>query len=62
MKLSEVSWEDIKVGDKVISHIGNDGVVTKLDVEDDYSIYITWSSGRTSISYHNLSEHIKYVG
>lgn len=58
MKLSEVKFEDLKIGDRVISHQGHRGEINKLvhvgqtARKEDNEIGILWDTGKTSMAWH----------
>ena len=67
-RLSEVSWEDLRVGDMVISAIGNFGKIDKLYRLDRYAphdqdgnmIEMLFISGRRSVQTHCMCLHVGY--
>lgn len=64
MKLSEMNFEDIKLGLEVISDIKTTGKITKIipelrgnGVRYD-TVYIDWDNGKQSIIFHMNSENV----
>jgi hypothetical protein len=59
MKLSDVKFEDLKIGDRVISNIGTSGEITQLVAkadtarQEDNEIGILWVNGKTSVAWHH---------
>lgn len=65
MKLNEVPFEKISVGDRVVSALGRIGYIKAIVPEDDNSIWIEWEGGgrpKESLVYHHLSDRISYLG
>lgn len=65
MKLSEVPFSQIKIGDRCVSAIGNHGSVFKLiafdekgTLDDDNSIEILWDHGGKSRLFHFWGDSI----
>jgi len=62
-KLRDVPFEELRVGDMVISSLGKNGVITKIDITDDDWIEIDWEDGNESGGYHpQWGENVLYVG
>jgi len=62
-KLKDILFEDLMVGDIVISTLGKKGVITKIDTTDDDWIEIDWEDGNESGGYHpQWGENVLYVG
>jgi hypothetical protein len=63
--LSEVPFQDIFIGQRVVSHIGNPGTVTDLiPIEQavrkmDNEVTVTWDHGGKSHLWHFWCDHIK---
>ena len=76
MKLSEVPWEQLSLGDKCISAIGSEGFITDLseigfsskrhnppiDPERGYAIKINWNNGNVSWHPQWCMDNIEYIG
>ena len=64
MKLSEVPFENLKAGDRVVSARGRDGRIVELAPEDDNSIWIRWEGEeepKESLVYHHLADKIMHL-
>ena len=59
MRVSEVPWEDLKVGQRLLSATGQGGTIIELDDRDDCTIHIRWDYGQLSHLYHNLGQYVK---
>ncbi|MBI5153533.1 MAG: hypothetical protein HZA36_03700 [Parcubacteria group bacterium] len=72
MKLSEISFENLSIGDRLLSARGRNGKVTKIDmkpsdsndIEEDNRIWIEWEGvgNKTSLIYHYQGNYITYIG
>jgi hypothetical protein len=64
MQLSAIPIYDLKVGDKVISHIGTPGEIIEIipreqaSRQEDNEIVICWSNGKVSTTWHFQCEYI----
>lgn len=68
MKLSEVAFDNLHVGDALISARGVPGVITKLiprekaTRNEDAEIVIQWDNGNISWNWHFWMDQIEYLG
>lgn len=68
MQLSEVPFDKLKIGDKLISAVGTPGHITgfiPMDnacQQEDNEIEISWDDGKTSEIWHFWGMHVEYVG
>ena len=68
MKLSEVEFIKVSVGDKVISKLGNEGIIMEVipihlaHQREDNEFYIEWNNGNKSLCWHFECNYIEYVG
>lgn len=66
--LSTVPWEDLQVGDNLISYLGKPGKIVKLEErdpldEDRKYIHMEWKGVMTiSVHRHYTLENVQYVG
>lgn len=66
MMLSEVPFEELKIGDHVISKLGTPGTITDLIPihlsykQEDNGIFIYWDNGNMSCPWHFQSDGIIY--
>lgn len=64
--LSEVPIEELQIGDKVISVLGTNGVISDI-AEDEYtlaegpSIFIDWENGAKSLQYQCMLDKVEYA-
>lgn len=64
VRLSDVSWDDLKIGMKVISAQGIPGKIIKLlDATHDRfpSIWIDWENGKESWIFHHQADRVIVV-
>lgn len=67
MKLSDVPFDKLKVGDKLISAVGQPGKITKLtdkefaSQQEDNEIEVEWDSGKTSKFWHFWGGKVTYA-
>jgi hypothetical protein len=72
MKLSEVPFDQLKVGDKLISYIGTPGHITHLVKRGETSPYLQkekedvivmlWDNGNVSYQHHEDLYRVEYKG
>jgi len=62
MKVSEIPYEKLSVGDIIISALNHKGEIVELYPEDDKSLEIVWENGNASYAYHHQCDKIEYVG
>jgi hypothetical protein len=68
MKLSDVPWAELKIGDKVIGALGMPGTIIDLiPVENDQRqennvITIYWENGAHSNVWHYWLDKVTYIG
>lgn len=67
--LNTVPFENLKIGDRVISAKGRPGKIIILDELDDYSICMEWDDYipgkwkfKVSIGYHHQLSAVIYIG
>lgn len=66
--LSDVPWEDLRVGDRVRSFRNTIGVIEKLDPDDDCTVHILWDgtddhgNPRHSLAYHHQAQLVWWLG
>lgn len=69
-KLSEVPFDELKVGDRLISYRKNPGVISELIVRpiglkekdpDNLIVWMEWEDGHKSSIRHYLTEYVLYV-
>jgi len=60
MRVCDVPWKDLKVGDVVISATGKSGKITDLRSQDD-TICIDWDNDQTSVAYHHQLDKVTFV-
>ncbi|MBI5421336.1 MAG: hypothetical protein HZA35_03465 [Parcubacteria group bacterium] len=62
-RLNDVPFEDLRVGDKLISMLGKNGVITFLNPNDDDWVEILWENGKRSGGHHpGWGDLVLYVG
>lgn len=66
MRLCDVLWEDLRVGDILISHLGTAGEIVRLipkiiaTQREDNEIVIKWNNGKISMPWHFECKDITY--
>ncbi len=53
-RLNDIPLKDLRVGDKVVSVTGKNGVIMGLDPNNDNFVTIKWEDGNESGWYHPL--------
>lgn len=66
-KLSEVPFEELEIGDRLISAKYNLGTIIGFNLikddprREDNMIGIVWDNGKTSCQYHFWCDHVIYL-
>ena len=58
--LSEVPFDKLRIGDPVISAIGQNGEITGLIPNDDGTVLIQWAGAQESSCYHHLTDKVMH--
>ena len=62
-KLNDVPFDELRVGDRVISAFGKNGVIVLINPDDDNWVEIEWEDGGRSGWYHpQWGDGVLYIG
>lgn len=66
--VADIPWDDLRIGDRVISANGQVGTIARLDVHnqgldcEDYDVAFQWENGGRSAIWHFWCDKVTYKG